>query len=61
MVQMLLVQIKLIGTALLGKTGGLFLFIPEVFGPFECIFIAPYSEISCVIIEIYSILHKFDG
>ena len=61
MAQMLLVQIKLIGMALLVKTGGLFLFIPETFGPFECIFIALFSEISCVIIEIYSILHKFDG
>ena len=58
---MLLVQIKLIGTALLGKTGGLFLFITETFGPFECTFIALFSEISCVISKIYSILHKFDG
>ena len=48
----ILVHIKLIGTALLGKRGGLFLFIPETFGPFECIFIALFSDISCVISEI---------
>ena len=57
---MLLVQIKLIGTALLGKTGVLFLFIPETFGPFERILIALFSEISCVISKIYYILHKSD-
>ena len=61
MAQMLLVQIKLIGTALLGKTGGLFLFIPETFGPFGCIFIALFSEISCDISQIYSILVQSEG
>ena len=46
MAQMLLVQIKLIGTALLGKTGGLFLFIPETFGPFECIYLSVIAFVS---------------
>ena len=33
----------------------LILFGPEAFGPFECIFIALFSEISCVISEISAI------
>ena len=42
--------------SLLGKTGESFLFISKAFGPFECIFIAFFSEISCDISEIYTIL-----